>query len=497
MRCPVPGVSEPHYLCKAKHYWDPDFCPGDFFLESSNAHLVFYQSVGLLTQFFSLEQTAWLGRIAALALLAWGWVRCVGRIVPGTWTGLWAMWMYLAIAAVGNWSGEWMVGGVEAKVFAYGFGFWAAAAWTDRQITRAALLAGLAVSFHPVVGGWMIISGAAATLAVRLSGHCKSYSSAEETVSPLPVDWAIAAGIFLLAALPGLWPAFELLGSVDPRQANLVTQIQVFDRLRHHLDPMTFKHGASAAYVLMVGLWLVVRYRLGWGQAERWFAWFTGASIVIALIGVALGYGERPIESVEQITWRYRLLKYYPFRLADILGPVAVSITAAGLIAQAASNRDLFNRWGSFRQARIKSWLLFAGLFVFSLSAPAVDRNPSRMDPDHLSDWLETCRWIRNETPADAMIWTPRSSWAFKWYARRAEYVSRKDCPQDAEGILEWNRRRQQPLHEAFQEEERLNFAILRVGRGRLRDQPVFENGHYRIYDLSRFSRKGSSGDEN
>ena len=46
VRAPVPAVNEPHYLSKAKHYWNPNWCRGDFFLESSNTHLVFYQTFG-------------------------------------------------------------------------------------------------------------------------------------------------------------------------------------------------------------------------------------------------------------------------------------------------------------------------------------------------------------------------------------------------------------------------------------------------------------------
>ena len=39
-------------------------------------------------------------------------------------------------------------------------------------------------------------------------------------------------------------------------------------------------------------------------------------------------------------------------------------------------------------------------------------------------------------------ILTPtQQTWAFKWYAQRAEYVSYKDCPQDGPGIVEWNNR--------------------------------------------------------
>ena len=32
----------------------------------------------------------------------------------------------------------------------------------------------------------------------------------------------------------------------------------------------------------------------------------------------------------------------------------------------------------------------------------------------------------------------------FKWFAQRGEFVNRKDCPQDAAGIVEWNDRLRQ-----------------------------------------------------
>ncbi|MBX3440739.1 MAG: hypothetical protein KF861_24830, partial [Planctomycetaceae bacterium] len=75
IRRPVPSVNEPHYLCKAKNYWQPDWCAGDLFLESSNPHRVFYQTVGVLTQWLTLPQTAWIGRLLALGCVAWGWTR--------------------------------------------------------------------------------------------------------------------------------------------------------------------------------------------------------------------------------------------------------------------------------------------------------------------------------------------------------------------------------------------------------------------------------------
>src|SRR5690554_5563521 len=75
LRVPVPAVNEPHYLGKAKHLWNPAWCAGDFFLESSNPHLTFYLTFGWLTLFFSLPVTAIIGRGIALAIVAVGWQR--------------------------------------------------------------------------------------------------------------------------------------------------------------------------------------------------------------------------------------------------------------------------------------------------------------------------------------------------------------------------------------------------------------------------------------
>jgi hypothetical protein len=59
----------------------------------------------------------------------------------------------------------------------------------------------------------------------------------------------------------------------------------------------------------------------------------------------------------------------------------------------------------------------------------------------NLAAWREMCQWIAEETPADAVFLTPRLDQTFRWYAARAQVVSRKDIPQDAPGIVEWWRR--------------------------------------------------------
>src|SRR4051794_38143701 len=82
---PVPDVNEPHYLGKAKHYWDPAWCPHDFFLDSADSHQVFYLTAGWLSRWLSLEAFAWCGRLVTWALMAWAWRRLSFALVPRLW----------------------------------------------------------------------------------------------------------------------------------------------------------------------------------------------------------------------------------------------------------------------------------------------------------------------------------------------------------------------------------------------------------------------------
>jgi hypothetical protein len=58
---PPPHVNESHYLCRAKHFWDPAWSAGDMFLESSDTQIVFIWALGWITKWASLPQLPGLG----------------------------------------------------------------------------------------------------------------------------------------------------------------------------------------------------------------------------------------------------------------------------------------------------------------------------------------------------------------------------------------------------------------------------------------------------
>jgi hypothetical protein len=155
---------------------------------------------------------------------------------------------------------------------------------------------------------------------------------------------------------------------------------------------------------------------------------------------------------IERVTWSVpdvsaRLLRYYWFRLTDFALPLGVSLVAGAIVAQAL----LRHRRGGV--ILLAAALAYTGWHLTDLTLERFDdprprgdaRLARRKSPEGRRltqlDFLDACRWIRENTPEGSVLLTPRRCQTFKWRTGRAEIVSRKDIPQDAAGIVEWSRR--------------------------------------------------------
>jgi hypothetical protein len=191
------------------------------------------------------------------------------------------------------------------------------------------------------------------------------------------------------------------------------------------------------------------------------------------------------------------LLKFYPFRLGDLLVPIAVAISLIAVL-----ERTWLHFPADSSRSRIRLPVIaLALLFGAALSRASTFTETNRYAREDREDWLAACQWIDTYLPPDAYLQTPTNGWAFKWFARRAEYVSFKDCPQDAAGIVEWNRRLiflkhwydQHYSDKLYSDAElkdlrrQTGLTHLLVDRlGPMESEPIFENDTFRIYDLTR-----------
>jgi len=499
LRFPIPGTNEPHYLSKAKHFWTPQWCSGDFFLESSNAHAFFYQTIGSVTQWLSLHNTAILGRLTGFLLLAIGWFRLIRVLVPGIWSPLISVWIYLGIAAIGNFSGEWIIGGVESKVFAYSFLFLSLANACDQNWNRSAIYAGLTISAHPVVGIWAILCEGFAIIS-----HWFLYKSSRNKITLHQfIKTAIpAGGLLILCALPGLIPSLELLIQGDAQDKFAANYIQVFYRIKHHLDPMDFHFSSYLLYAMLLGIWLLLRRNESPTFANRFFLFFIAGTFGLACIGLLLGAGPRPASEMPLYAFRMSLLKFYPFRLFDALLPLAVSVSILISIHQRfLDTRDSVAKPHRFSESSKNAIIviLSLGLFTSVLYSAWLVPPIHKMSPAQRKDWIDACHWVNLHSPQTALFLTPVHESDFKWYAQRPEYVTFKDCPQDASGVVEWNRRLkylrkwgQEYYNEGFDDralstlKQKTNITHLLVKRlGPFTTiKPIYQNQTYKVYKL-------------
>ena len=451
----VPHVNETHYLAKAKHYWQPDWCAGDLFLESGKAHLTFYWTLGWLTKFFSLATVAWIGRVAAWLALAISWQRCSRSILPYPFAACITAILFVTLVDWTNFAGEWVVGGVEAKCFAYAFVFWGLAALAKEQWSRVWPCFGLAGAFHVLVGGWSAI----ATAMVWLSLPKKNRLSIHQM---LP---AILVGVIL--ALPGVVPALLLAQTATVETVDQANSIYVFHRLAHHLAPLTIPSPELANKILRFSLlllgfvWLRIlctrqspemtpRQQSGTPatvpSANRTsnlsqscplrpldlMMRFAVATILISVTGLAW----------ELLTWNHpilaaRLLKYYFFRLADVAVPMA---TCMGLGWYIFAPTKKPSQW---RMVLLCMAMLLPSLHLLHLSKIRF-KNPYPPADSKLADansFRDACRWIQDNTPLDALFLVPRHAQSFKWYAERPDLITWKDVPQSGEALLTWHER--------------------------------------------------------
>jgi hypothetical protein len=545
----TPDVNESHYLTKAKHFWDGSFASGDLFLESGNAHWFFYQTVGSITCWLEFPSAAWTGRVLGWLLLAMGWCRFASCFGKNSWyAGPLTAPIWISAMHWGHLSGEWVVGGCESKVFAYGFAFFGLAKVVSGQWKASWIWFGGSTAFHVLTGGWMTF---AAFCIYAYSYRCNALAPAER---PRNQCLPLAAGGAL--ALLGVVPVLLLNRGVEAAILEKGYAIYVFQRLSHHLSPMHFASERwwhfGGLFAITSSLWglarvsgltpkcvastqtasahsrpLEIKTMRETDQAGRkepvhpnrpvsplsTLCMLTTIISLVAACGWLIDFGL----SSWATNWSASLLRFYWFRWNDVLWPSLLAVTILSMV-EGKTARITWQQLGL--KAVSLGLLIIPGAILFATRVD--ERERTKLSPADRSTlvmrhetqaeqervylhWIETCYWIRSNTPKNALVLTPRFQQTFKWYAHRAEIVSWKDAPQDVLGLLEWERRMfeifprspdgfgmemsDEHIH-AMYRKYHMNYVVL---DRRIQKKPpllplVYSNASYAIFELSELS---------
>jgi hypothetical protein len=430
----APMVNEAHYLVKAKNYWNPEWCSQDMFVASDKVHTTFYALFGWPTTFLTLAQTAWLGRFVGWLLLGIGLQRLSWVLFRRSFLSLAIAVLWTAGVEYGNLAGEWVVGGIEAKVPAYGLILLALSYLVQRRWNWVWILLGSAAAFHVLSGGWAVVAVAVCWFATER----KRPDGARLVTPALFVGGAIS--------LFGLVPALSMSLGSDPEQAAMAARIYSYFRIKHHLLPADFFLSWYVRFAVLVVTmaWGLVVY----GKREepiRILGWFAAATLGISATGLLVGL--LPPYAPDLAA---KLLRYYWFRLADAMVPLMVAVLVGRMLLE---NRQAIRAAGM-------GLLLFAVALV-GLSAvrsahlavpPSVSNDllgyeagaSAEVQQQVYRDWLAVCRWARHASGDEEVFLTPRNQQTFKWFTGRAEVVNWKDVPQNPSALLEWYKRFQE-----------------------------------------------------
>ncbi len=424
----TPDINESHYLTKAKHFWNPDWCPNDFFLSSADAHFVYFLSLGWVTKIFSLSTSAWLLRGLSWLLFAFAWQRLSFRLFPQRFASLFSITGFLLVVDYFHLAGEWVVGGAEAKSFAYIFVILALERMVAGKWNWVWIWLGIASMFHVLVGGWSLLF---ATIMFVVSVDRSRWKS--------QIGWMAGGAVLTLL---GLVPGVLLSINQDAKSLGLANEIYVRVRLPHHLYFWSFEKQRMVAFFVALATWVFLSR--GDGKQLSKIHGFCLLAFALGLAGIGLSNLSDRESTANVANW---WLRFYLFRMTDFAIGIGIAF-AAMKCWQDSSPRIKNTVWIA---AVIIGVMVVGGQLrhKFAEKRPPADvaalpdygGQERKRTFERYKNWLKVCDWAKRNTPDTATFLTPFEQQTFNWYAHRSQVFCRKDIPQNATGILDWQRR--------------------------------------------------------
>lgn len=418
---PPPSVNESHYIVLSRNYWDAGWCESDLFVSSEKTHFLFHSTFGLLTKYLDLSSATWLARTVAWLSVALALRSAVRSLTQSPFACLAVAVIWLAGNQACSFSQEWMIGGVEAKVFAYACILAGLAQLIDANWIKCWYWLSLATAFHTLVGGWCLVACSVSSLLLKSNEFFTKRNI-----------WHLLIGLAI--SMIGLLPAVRASLSSSQGDFSVAAKVYCTVRLPHHLWPEVFSSKAYLAHFSLVTLTFAFLLLMRPGRVMKPVFAVYVCVVAISIIGLSIGLVGSFLPDISP-----RLLRLYWFRLSDSITPLFVALSVV------ASNAKRLMRF---------STLICLGTLVVSFPTLSDFRLPSAMNwsavdamnlgrgASHVyQNWVSLCFWTKASTPSDEVFITPRYQQTFKWYAERAEVVNWKDIPQDVDSIVKWRRR--------------------------------------------------------
>jgi hypothetical protein len=386
---PVPYSNEYSYLLRLKNIYNAEYLGNDITFATATKEYWLYEHIfGLLTFVFPLEVIGWMGRFFCWSVLLFALMKLAKRWEIPVWMISVSifLWLFIRQAIIAD---EWMFGTFEAKCAAYICLIFALDLICEEKDIWAAILLGLAFSFHPIVGLW----GIAAAIPAFLIWHRDIFRTAKLTV---------IAGIF---SLIGLIPLLQMRANiVVPTMENL----KFFELVKfpHHFDPFAWSRSAILLVIILLAFCIFVQIQIKKAEPPKFLLSFLTILGVYFIFGVFLRFFEQ-----------YELMEFTPTRLFAVFIPLFFFFYLSKAYKENLLKKPL--------QIALLLPIIFLS-FWNKLPIRGYEQAKSTYEywTQEQDETADAFIWLKNNTSKNALIIAPPWRYDFWYLSERAEIVN-------------------------------------------------------------------------
>ena len=402
----------------AKAFFNNHWLDKDWYLNLYIPYRFFFSyPVGFFTDSFGIMQTIILGRLFSYFLMSYALHSLIKSISCSINMFLYhfAIIVFYCFFPNGNGAGEWMVGGLDTKVFAYVFSIFSLTSFINKRYLKGFFFAGLVLNFHVLIGIFHLFS----ILPFLFFFQKNNINFLKEFTSFITV--------FCLSGFFGLYCIFYQLFFPEQEASNIAWNIYVNVRVPHHTLPSFFPVQLWIKMILFSVFNLYIIYRIKTGKI-RLLAFYAVSSVLISLVGLIIFFS-----SLEN-----HYLRYYFFRFSDVMLPLITLLNIIILFTK------YYSKFIHKYISRIKLVLvsIFFLIFFKPFNSFCNDFTINIKDIIY-SDSLDLNMhdWIRSNTDQESVFITCPDDHFFYINCERSMFVSWKHSPQNSADIIFWYNR--------------------------------------------------------
>jgi hypothetical protein len=240
-------------LPEMKHFWDSSFLAHDWAMaQTIHYRMLFNLLFGWPTLLLDLVAVSLLLRLFTFGIFAFSFARLATALDMPPAPAFVAFFLFSRSQSLV--AGEWMIDGVETKVFAYICVLTSLTAVVKRDWRNAFLWTGLSVSFHVLIGLY-------ASFGILC---CWLVAARERSVHSSPSYLARSLAIFVLGDSVGIDSLLTYAGRLEAAQHQEAVSTLVNFRAFHHVNPSAWRDFSWPVWLIVYVVffaWIASRSR--------------------------------------------------------------------------------------------------------------------------------------------------------------------------------------------------------------------------------------------